>query len=171
MKRIAYWTLSYKRWIVLVVYTVPLLLWAGWALSFRTVAVFVFAIIWVIHLALGFGAGYAALRLWYSRHYPLIKWMGLYINAFIVDVLSAIVLLFVARGVILTWKFTTVMFVSTFISDLIRAPLIFYLIKGQAPLPPTPTGKTIEEPPPRLLDEFRQIMREEIEANERRRER
>lgn len=136
-----------------------------------TAATLLFVIIWIIHLALGCGAGYAALRLWYSRRIPLIKWLGLYINAFIIDVLSAIVLLFVAKGVTLTWKFATVMFASTLLSDIVRAPLIFYLIKGQAPLPQKP-GKitTGELPLQSLLDAVRAIIREELDNERRQRE-
>lgn len=78
-------------------------------------------------------------------------------NAFIVDVLSAIVLLFVAKGVVFTWKFATVMFVSTFICDLIRAPLILYLIRGPSQL--QPTGPVVNQ-----LDEIRKIIKEEIAA-------
>lgn len=123
----------------------------------RTFVTLLFVIIWFIHLILGVGAGYAALRLWYGRRHPLIKWVALYINAFIIDVLSAIVLLFVAKGVVFTWKFATVMFVSTFICDVIRAPLILYLIRGPSPLPPT--GPVVNQ-----LDEIRKIIKEEIAA-------
>lgn len=165
MNRTITWILSHKWWVIFAVCCLPVLLWVIWALSSRKGAVIAFVAIWVIHLALGFGAGYAALRLWYSRHHPLIRWLGLYINAFIIDVCSAIVLIFVARGVQLTWKFSAVMFISTLISDILRAPLIFYLIKGQAPLPPA-AGKAAsgELPPQFWLEAFRTIVREEIEA-------
>lgn len=128
----------------------------------KTVTTWVFVIIYLIHLILGIGAGYAALRLWYSRHVPLIKWVGLYINAFIIDVLSAIVLLFVARGVKLTWKFSAVMFISTLLSDIVRAPLIIYLIRGPEPV------AALEEPKADAgehlfrLEELRTIVREEV---------
>lgn len=133
----------------------------------RTIATLFFVVIWFIHLILGVGAGWAALRLWYSRHHPLIKWMGLYINAFIIDVLSAIVLLFVAHGVQLTWKFSAVLFISTLLCDIVRAPLIVYLIKGPttAPLPlahePELSGML---PPQYWLNAFRAIVREELAA-------
>lgn len=123
----------------------------------RSFVTLLFVIIWFIHLILGFGAGYAALRLWYGRHHPLIKWVGLYIIAFIIDVLSAIVLLFMAKGVILTWKFATVMFVSTFLGDVVRAPLILYLIRGPSELP------VPAEPAASQLEQFRMIVREEID--------
>jgi len=132
----------------------------------RTIVTLLFVVIWFIHLILGFGAGYAALRLWHSRHHPLIKWVGLYMNAFIIDVLSAIVLLFVLRGVVLTWKFSAVLFVSTLLSDVLRAPLILYLIKGptKAPLLPREPETSGGLPPAFWLDAFRQIVREEVAA-------
>lgn len=132
----------------------------------RTFVTLLFVIIWLIHLILGFGAGYAALRLWYGRHHPLIKWVGLYMNAFIIDVLSAIVLLFMAKGVVLTWKFATVMFVSTFLADIVRAPLILYLIRGPSDSPPLPAdpANSGQMPPQFWMDAFRKIVKEEIAA-------
>src|SRR5689334_10400222 len=99
----------------------------------KTIALWFFVTIWFIHLILGVGAGYAALRLWYARHHPLVRWVGLYINGFIVEAITAITLIFVARGVHLTWKFSSVMFIGAFLGDLVRAPLIVFLIRGQTP--------------------------------------
>lgn len=170
MKRALEWILSGKHWLILVACSVPVLLWLSWLLlTFRTATLVFFATVWVVHLALGFGAGYAALRLWYFRHHPLIKWVGIYITAFIVDVVSAIVLLFVAKGVRLTWTFSAVMFISTLISNFFRAPLIFYLIRGPEALPlPAETQNSGEKPPEFWLEAFRQIVREEV-ARERQR--
>lgn len=130
----------------------------------RTAATLFFIVVWFVHLIVGIGAGYAALRLWYSRHHPLIKWVGLYMNAFIVEVLSTIALLFVARGVTLTWKFSSVLFVSALLGDLLRAPLILYLIRGPAkePLLPRSAETSGGMPPQFWLDAFRVIVREEI---------
>jgi hypothetical protein len=129
-----------------------------------TVTLF-FVAVWFIHLTLGIGAGYATLRLWRSRHYPLIKWLALYMNAFIIDVLSAIVLLFVAKDVILTWKFAGVLFVSTLMSDIVRAPLIVYLIKGpaKAPLPVAQIEASGELPKEFWLEALRKVVREEVD--------
>lgn len=124
----------------------------------RTFVTLFFVIIWFIHLVLGVGAGWATLRLWHSRHHPLMRWVGLYMNAFIVDVLGAVVLLFVAKGVVFTWKFTAVMFISTFLSDIARAPLIIYLIRGPSE-PLLPPGQVVSP-----LDEIRRVVREEIAA-------
>lgn len=130
----------------------------------KTAATWIFVIIWFIHLILGVGAGYAALRLWYLRHNQLIKWVGLYINAFIIDVLSAIAMLFMAKGVTLTWKFSAAMFISTFLGDIVRAPLILFLIRGPSalslPVEPETSGA---KPPQFWLDEFRKIVREEVD--------
>lgn len=166
MKALLPWLLSHRRWLMLALLSVPLLVLAVWALTFRTATLIFFIVIWLIHVGLGAGAGYAALRLWFLRHHPLMKWVGVYIIAFIVDALSAIVLLFVAKGVKFTWKFSTVMFISTLISNVMRAPLIFYLIRGPEPLGSSAAGeveKSGEQPPQFSMDEFRQIVREEIE--------
>lgn len=162
MKRLYRWLLSRKRWLTLALPGILLLALAGLALTSRTGAIIFFAIIWVVHLALGFGAGYAALRLWYFRHHPLIKWVGIYVTAFIVDVASAIVLLFVAKGVRLTWTFSAVMFISTLISNFFRAPLIFYLIRGPEPLSLPAETPDSGNKPQELLEAFRQIVREEV---------
>lgn len=163
MKRIITWLLSRKRWLVLLIAGVPLLTVVAWLLTFRTAALFIFVISWLVHVGLGAGAGYAALRLWYFRHHPLIKWMGIYILAFIIDALSAIVLLFVAKGVKFTWKFSAVMFVSALLSNLFRAPLIFYLIRGPQLLPTAEPEKEEKAAPPQfLLEAIREIVREEF---------
>lgn len=155
MKRLYTWLLSRKHWLIALCGT-SLTALVVWLYTFRTAALIILVVIWFIHVILGVGAGWAAVRLWYFRHHPLMKWVGVYITAFIVDVLSAIVLLFVTKGVTLTWKFSTVMFVSTLICNILRAPLIIYLIRGPSELP--------AEPVVNPMDEFRKIVREEIAA-------
>lgn len=163
MKRALIWLLSHRRGLVLVACSVPLVVWAGWALSFKTVALFTFVIIWFGHVALGVIAVVAATRLWSSRRFPLLKWLWLYLHAFLVDVISAVVLLFVARGVKFTWKFTAVMFASTLLSDIVRAPLLFSLIRGKAAAPiPDKSESSRATPPPFLLEEIRAIVKDEI---------
>lgn len=121
----------------------------------KTVALWVFVVIWFVNLVLGVGAGYAALRLWYSRHHPLISRLGPYMLAFVVDVLASVVMVFINRGVRLTWKFTTVWFISTLISNVLRFPLVLFLIKG-APrkLKPPETERTEETIPEIWHDRF-----------------
>lgn len=162
MKKFYIWLLSRKRWLVLLLTSIPLLTLVAWLLTFRTATLIFFAIIWVFHVGLGAGAGYAALRLWYFRNHPLIKWMGVYMLAFIIDVIGAIVLLFVAKGVRFTWKFSAVMFVSALLSNIFRAPLIFYLIRGPQLLPDTEPAKSGDQPPEFWLEAFRKIVREEV---------
>lgn len=157
MKRIITWLLSRKRWLIALC-GISLTAFVVWLYTFRTAAIIILVVIWFIHVILGIGAGWAAVRLWYFRHNPLMKWVGVYITAFIVDVLSAIVLLFVAKGVTFTWKFSTVMFVSALICNVLRAPLIIYLIRGPSELPAS------AEPVVNQIDEFRKVVREEIAA-------
>lgn len=138
----------------------------------RTFTTLFFVFVWFVHLVLGVGAGYAALRLWYGRHQPLIKWVALYMHGFIIEVLSAVVLLFVAKGVVLTWKFSTVLFISALLSDVVRAPLILYLIRGPSELPLSIEPANSGQMPPQFwieesrktLNEIRAIVREEIAA-------
>lgn len=162
MKRVLQWLLSHKRPIILAALGVALFIAATKLLGFRVVGLFSFVIIWFINFALGAGAGWAAVRLWYFRHQPLIKWMGVYITAFIVDVIGAVVLLFVAKGVVLTWKFSTVMFTSTLLSNVLRAPLIIYLIRGPSTLTLPDAKKSGEMEPEFWLKAFRKIVREEM---------
>lgn len=162
------WLTSRKRWLVVLVISIPALTLVAWLLTYRTAALFIFIVSWLIHVGLGAGAGYAALRLWYFRHHPLIKWLGVYILAFIIDAISAIVLLFVAKGVKFTWKFSTVMFISALVSNLFRAPLIFYLIRGPQLLPNNePEQPAQETPPMHLLSEIRKIVRDENSRSRR----
>lgn len=51
------------------------------------------------------------------------------LTALPLDSLMAVALVFMARGVKFTWKFTITMFAFTLVQDLIRLPLIIYLIK------------------------------------------
>ena len=130
----------------------------------KRIATFMFAFVWLLRLALGAGAGYAALRLWDYRSHPLIGRLGLYINAFVLEALTAIVLLFVARGVKFTWTFTIVMFVGALLGDMVRAPLIMYLIRGpEEEVLPASTPASGAMPPDFWRKEFREAVREELE--------
>lgn len=168
MTNFSTWLLSRKRWLVVLIASIPLLTFVAWLLTYRTAALLIFIISWLVHVGLGAGAGYAALRLWYFRHHPLIKWMGVYILAFIIDAISAIVLLFVAKGVKFTWQFSMVMFISALLSNLFRAPLIFYLIRGPQLLPSAEPEESAQDTPPRyLLSEIRKIVRDENSRSRR----
>lgn len=168
MKRLFKWLLSCKRWLILTLSSIPLLSLAVWLLTLRTASLILFVLIWFAHVALGMGAGWATVRLWYFRHHPLIRWVGVYMLAFIVDVIGAVILVFVARGVKFTWKFSAVMFVSTLVSNVFRAPLIIYLIRGPSTLSlPAEAETSGEKPPDYWLTEFRKIVREEVRRTRR----
>lgn len=116
--------------------------------------------IWLLHLVLGIGAGYSALRLWPSRQNPFIRRLMLYVQGFIIEVVTAVALVFVARGVHFTLTFTVVMFGGLLLGDLVRAPLIVYLMKG-----PNGNGEIPEpsaKPPEWWLEQIRTIVQEEV---------
>lgn len=160
------WLLSHPRWIVLALGGIPTLALLIWILSHRTAALIACILIWLGHMALGIVAAVAGMRLWPSRHVPLLGKLWLYINAFLIDVVSGIVLLFVARGVRFTWTFTAVMFTSTLLSDIVRSPLLLSLVRGQSAAPETSTRvETSGQLPPQFwLDAFRQIVKEEVQV-------
>jgi len=91
-----------------------------------------FVIVYFLHLLLGAGAGYAALGLWPQRSNPLIGRLILYMQAAVIGVVLPILLVFMARGVTLTWTFTITWFVATLLMDVVRLPLVVYLIKPKA---------------------------------------
>jgi len=81
-------------------------------------------------------AGVAAwLRVWTRRYDddgrkdPLAYALTYSLTALPLDSVMAIVLVFMAKGVTFTWKFTIALFAFTLIEDLIRLPLIVLLIK------------------------------------------
>lgn len=90
-------------------------------------------IFYFVHLAIGAGTGFAILRLWYYRDNPLIRRMAIFMHAAPVTALTSIVLLFMARGVTLTWKFSITLFAGTLLADFIRLPFIVYVLKGDDP--------------------------------------
>lgn len=90
-------------------------------------------ILWFLHLAVGAGAAFAIMRLWYHRRNPLIKRMALYMHAAPIGILTAVVLLFMARGITLTWKFTITLFAGTLLADMLRLPFILYVLRGDDP--------------------------------------
>lgn len=127
----------------------------------KTVFGYLCAFIWLFHLLLGVGAFYAALRLWVSRDHPMIWRLGIYLSGFICEVLTAITLIFVAKGVVFTWKFAGVMFIGTFVGDVVRAPLIVYLMKG--PKDVKVDGDLSGEKPPQFwVEAFTKIVRDNV---------
>ena len=117
-------------------------------------------VIWMFHVVIGAGAGYATIRLWEFRTQPLIMRLGLFLTGYVVETLSAVVLLFLARGVRFTLKFTAVMFGLMLVSDLLRVWLILYLIKGPDAIQVEETSGSKE--PDYWRREFREAIREEL---------
>lgn len=128
-----------------------------------TPLLFIYVLIYIMHLALGAGAGYAALRLWRSRHHPLVWRVIVYIHGFIVEAITSLVLLLVARGTYFTQGFAAVLFTGMFLGDIVRVFLIAYLIKGpkQADLLSQPETSGSKDPD-FWRKEFRAIVREEV---------
>lgn len=89
-----------------------------------------FIAVWFFQLAVGAGAGFAAMKIWRARDDKFVFRLMLALHAPIINALTAIVLIFMARGVRLTWKFTITWFVGALLADLAVLPLILLLIKG-----------------------------------------
>lgn len=86
--------------------------------------------VWFFQLAVGAGAGFAAMKIWRARDDKFAFRLMLALHAPIINALMAIVLIFVARGVRLTWKFTITWFAGALLADLVVLPLVLLLIKG-----------------------------------------
>lgn len=107
----------------------------------KQVALWSFVVVWFFHLAVGAGGGYAILRLWPNRNNPLIRWLAIFMHATPIGALVSIVLVFFAKGVHLTWKFALAWFIGTFLMDLVRLPLIFYLVRDSKAAQATRPGE------------------------------
>lgn len=89
-----------------------------------------FIFVWFFTMVIGAGAGFAAMKIWPARKDKFAFRLLLALYAPMFYALNAIVLIFMARGVKLTWKFTTTWFIATLLADLAMLPLILLLIKG-----------------------------------------
>lgn len=96
----------------------------------RQIVLWTSIVYWFIHLGIGTGVGYGILRLWPNRHNPFVWRVAIYMHAAIIDVLVSIVLVFMSKGVKLTYKFWIAWLVSSILMDAVRIPLIIYVIKG-----------------------------------------
>jgi hypothetical protein len=90
-------------------------------------------VLYFVHLLVGAGAGFTVLRLWYYRGNPLIRHMAIYLHSAPIMAVTSIVLIFMAREVQLTWKFSIVWFAGTLLADLTRLPFVFYMLRGDDP--------------------------------------
>lgn len=96
----------------------------------RQIVLWVSVIYWFVHLGIGTGVGYAILRLWNNRRNRFICRVAIYMHAAIIDVLMSIVLVFMAKGVHLTYKFWITWLAGSILADMARVPLIIYILKG-----------------------------------------
>lgn len=103
-------------------------------------------ILYFVHLGIGAGTGFTILRLWYYRDNPLIKRMAIYMHAAPIMALTSIVLIFMAKGVTLTWKFSIIWFAGVLLADIVRLPFVVYMLKGDNPHAST-VPVTITKPP------------------------
>lgn len=103
-------------------------------------------ILYLIHLLIGAGAGFAILRLWYYRDNPLVKRMAIYMHAAPIGALTSIVLLFMAKGVTLTWKFSITLFAGTLLADIVRLSFVVYVLKGDNPHTSTVPEQIVKPP-------------------------
>lgn len=112
----------------------------------RYAGVLTMVILYFVHLLSGAGCGFAILRLWYYRDNPLIKRMAIYMHAAPIMALTSIVLLFMAKGVTLTWKFSITLFAGTLLADIVRLSFIVYVLRGDDPHASS-VPATITKPP------------------------
>lgn len=133
----------------------------------RQIGLWAMVVLWFLHLLLGAGAFYAIIRLWPSRANPFIRRIAIYMHGTVIGAVMAIVLVFFAKGVTLTWKFTIAWFAGTLLMDAVRVPLILYLCLGGD------NGKTSEGmkssgqmPPDFWRHEFREAVREELDRRD-----
>lgn len=87
-------------------------------------------IVWFLQLAVGCGAGYAAYRLWPDRRNSFARNTMIHLHATMIIAAASVVLLFMARGVRFTWKFTYALFIFMALWNLVSLPLILFVIRG-----------------------------------------
>lgn len=96
----------------------------------KVILAYIFVAIWFIHLLVSAGGGYTIIYLNRNKENPLIFRLMIYMNATVLDGLEAIILLFLAKDVVFTWKFSIVIFTFALLKDITRLPMILYLLKG-----------------------------------------
>lgn len=96
----------------------------------KTVAGLVLMVIWFYHLATGAVAAAAIYRIWPERQLKFVRYTLLHLLAPIVDSLGAVVCLLLAQDVRFTWKFAISLFAFMLLRDVVRLPLMLYLLRG-----------------------------------------
>lgn len=87
-------------------------------------------LVWLLQLATGCGAGYAAYRLWPARDDPFARKAMISMHATMLISLAAVVLLFMTKGVRLTRLFAHTLFIFMGFWNLVSLPLILFVIRG-----------------------------------------
>lgn len=96
----------------------------------KLTAAWIFVAIWFYHLIVGIGSWAAAYRIWPERQNKFVRYTMYHLHAAVFDALGAIVCVFLAKDVRLTWKFSIAMFAFIFIRDSVRLPLVLYILRG-----------------------------------------
>lgn len=115
-----------------------------------------------VHLAFSAGAAYVAVRLWRLRTNPMIWRLILYMHGLVIDGIAAIVLIFLARGMKWNWSFAIVFFSARFLEDVVRAPLILYLIVGPGDVEEIKVVSPVAPPLDSMGTEFQRIIQEAL---------
>lgn len=89
----------------------------------------IFFAIWLYHLATGVVAGVAIFRIWPERANLFVRYTLIHLHAAVFDALGALVCLLLAKDVVFTWKFTIAVFSAMLIRDIVRAPLLLYILR------------------------------------------
>lgn len=92
--------------------------------------VYVFVVVWFFHLGVGAASWAASVRIWRESDNKFVYFTMVHLHAAVFDAAGAIVLAFVAQGVIFTLKFGVVLFASALIRDVVRLPLVLYILIG-----------------------------------------
>ncbi|HEX5704851.1 MAG TPA: hypothetical protein VFX97_16760 [Pyrinomonadaceae bacterium] len=133
--------------------------------STRQVAAWTFVAIWFVHLLVGAGAGYAAWRLWPNRENAFVKLTMVHLHAAIVDAIGGVVLIFLATNVRFTWKFSLGFFAFALARDIVRMPLILYIIRGPKHTPEDTADRSGEQHPDFWREEFRKAIRDTVKPD------
>lgn len=87
-------------------------------------------LVWLLQLATGFGAGYAAFRLWPDRSNLFARYTMIHLHATMLITLAAVVLLLMTKGVRFTRPFTYALFGFMAVWNIVSLPLILFVIRG-----------------------------------------
>lgn len=92
--------------------------------------IWVFVAIWLFHLVVGIASWAAAFRIYESGGNRFVRWTMVHLHAAVIDAVGAVVMIFVARQVHFNWAFAITMFASALLRDIVRLPLLLYILRG-----------------------------------------